>query len=86
MDELERIANKLKGQNMATVSPDFLTPEEWAILQEHYNEQAVKTANLESIMQWVHLTNYLPDGILSATEKVEMIKLVLSRVPKDLIR
>lgn len=84
MDELERIANKFKGQDPATMDPDILTQEEWAILQEHYNERAVKVANLKSIHEWVTLTNLLPDGLLSAAEKVEMIKLVLSRVPKDL--
>lgn len=80
---MERIANKLKGQDPATMEPDILTEGEWAILQEHYNEQVIKVTNLESIMKWVDLTNYLPNGILTPDEKVEMIKLVMSRIPED---
>lgn len=83
MEELQRIANKLKGHDPATLTPDVFTEEEWAIMQEHYNEQVVKVTNLESIQKWVNLTNYLPNGILSPDEKMEMIKLVMSRVPKD---
>jgi hypothetical protein len=84
MDELERIVDILSKQDPATLTDDSLTKEEWAVLTEHYNEMAIKVANLKSIKQWVTLTNSLPHGILNPEEKVEMIKLVLSRVPKDL--
>lgn len=84
MNELERIANILKGQDPATLDPDILTREEWAVLEEHYNEQVVKVANLRSIKQWVTLTNLLPNGILTPEEKVEIIERALSRVPRDL--
>lgn len=80
----EKIRRIFATQDPATFTDDTFTPEEWAMMQEQYNELATKTANLKSINEWVRLTNALPNGILTPEEKVEIMQLVLSRVPKDL--
>lgn len=84
MDEKERIIHRFRNHDPTTFTLEMLTKEEWAVLEEHYNEQATKVANLESINKWVKLTNILSNGLLSTKEKVKIINLVLSRVPKDL--
>ena len=84
MDEREKLIKRLVTHDPATLTDDMFTKEEWAILQEHHNEMAMKVANMESIQKWVMLTNLLPDGLLSSEEKVAVIRLVMSRFPKDL--
>ncbi len=79
----KEIERKLAG-DPSTFTHETFTPEEWAALTERMNERKSRAATLEAIHEWANRTVMLPSGLLSDEEKVDLIKLVMNRLPDDL--